>query len=149
MWITWTSKGYHYKHKMFMWFSMGIMSLWLGPICMLTWKFWNYKYFEQLHLGGIAIIMAHLIKMKSSNKLDVVMFPRRFLFYFQKGVGVRFLMVLLQGRDFTRSLSACYEGSFNEISLFSSWHLTWSKKWNLISTNVFTSAIFHSMLLIF
>jgi hypothetical protein len=33
--------------------------------------------------------------------------------------------------------------------LFSSWHLTWSKKWNLISTNVFTSAIFHSMLLIF
>jgi hypothetical protein len=25
-------------------------------------------------------------------------------------------------------LSACYEGLFNEISLFSSWHLTWSKK---------------------
>jgi hypothetical protein len=68
--------------------------------------------------------MAHLRKMKSSNTLDVVMFPRRFLFYFQKGVGVRLFMVLLQGRDFTQSLSACYEGLFNEISLFSSWHLT-------------------------
>ncbi len=83
-------------------------------------KNWNYKYCEQLHLGGIAIVMAHLRKMKGSNTLDVVMFPRSFLFYFQKGVGVMFLMVLLQGRDFTQSLSACYEGLFNEISLSSS-----------------------------
>jgi hypothetical protein len=42
--------------------------------------------------------MVDLKKMKSSNTLDVVMFPRRLLFYFQKGVGVRFLMVLLQGK---------------------------------------------------
>jgi hypothetical protein len=33
--------------------------------------------------------------------------------------------------------------------LSSSWHSTWIKKWNLISTNVFTSAIFHSMLVTF
>jgi hypothetical protein len=42
--------------------------------------------------------MVHLRKMKNSNTLDVAMFPMKFLFYFQKGVGARFLMVLLQGK---------------------------------------------------
>jgi hypothetical protein len=73
--------------------------------------------------------------------------PKEVFVLFSKGCGSKVFNGFVTREDLTQSLNACYEGLFNEISLSSSWHLTWSKKWNLIITNVFTSAIFHSMLL--
>lgn len=94
------------------------MSLWFGPICMLTWKKWNYKYCEQLHLGGITIIMAHLRKMKNSNTLDVVMFPRRFLFYFQKDMGVLAMKVCLMKFVFFLALNLKQKMEFDIYHCF-------------------------------
>jgi hypothetical protein len=62
--------------------------------------------------------MAHLRKMKNSNTLDVVMFPRRFLFYFQKDMGVLAMKVCLMKFVFFLALNLKQKMEFDIYHCF-------------------------------